>query len=91
MNGLFLNNIAGDLKEAAIIDEKTAQDGSLIIYYGYVLPSTSNSDDTQWLLKKVTKTEAGITMIQYPNGDQSYAYSWDKRATYNYKFNANYK
>jgi len=36
-----------------------------------------------WRIKKILTT-GGVTIIQYPDGDQSLTYKWDLRGTYTY-------
>lgn len=38
----------------------------------------------QWRIKKVEKT-GNITTVKYPDGEQTFTFVWNLRATYTYK------
>jgi len=54
------------------------------IYIGYASPGTSKSSK-KWKIKKLTfDASNNPTDIQYPNGDSSFSFSWNDRASYTY-------
>ena len=72
-----------------IVEEKSGE-----IYLGWI--DRHAYDRTQapegqpiWKIRKVVSTEfegGSRTTYLYPDGDFSYAYSWEEKESYNYKF-----
>jgi hypothetical protein len=52
-----------------------------ILYVGFAYPDALESE-ARWKIFKVDTT-AGNKLV-YPNGDDSYIYVWNSRATYTY-------
>lgn len=57
-----------------------------IVYYGYVERQNSVATSAAiWKIKKLT-TVAGVTTIQWADGNQSFDNIWDNRASLMYSF-----
>lgn len=85
MKTTLLKEIFANDKNACRIDEVSDE----LIYLGFALPNCTGDDDDKWLIKVMVKT-GNVSSFGYPNGDASYKYTWNDRATYDYKINPNF-
>lgn len=55
---------------------------STVSYYGFASPGTATSDEFWRIIKK--EISGTVTSFLYAEGDLSYSYIWDDRASYTY-------